>query len=121
MIFKLNNEPVALFHFCHRTPVKLKSYNFANFRGYRIGPIPDNDWIITKNLQAVLMAVKPNVAPYEALEKQIRSALENDEHTKLRSQLVKEHHANIAGVMDRLLPKEIGALSGSIPFLIFVT
>ncbi len=48
------------------------------------------------------MAAKPNVALYEDLEKQVRSALASQDQTKLRTRLSKEHPANIAGVMDRL-------------------
>ena len=48
------------------------------------------------------MAAKPNTALYEDLEKRVRSTLESQDQTKLRTLLVKEHPANIAGVMDRL-------------------
>jgi magnesium transporter len=48
------------------------------------------------------MAAKPNTALYEDLEKRVRSSLASQDQTKLRVLLVKEHPANIAGVMDRL-------------------
>jgi hypothetical protein len=46
------------------------------------------------------MAAKPKAVFYEDLEKQVRSVLAAQDQTKLRSQLAKEHPANIAGVMD---------------------
>ena len=48
------------------------------------------------------MATKPNIVLYDDLEKQVRSAIITKSQTKLRAQLVHEHPANIAGVMDRL-------------------